>query len=184
MDQDPALDYYEVLQISTTAEPETVHRVYRLLAQRFHPDNREVGSESRFRQITEAYHVLGDPERRARYDLVHERQQRDRWRIVERSGETENDFAAERRLRLGVLEILYSKRRVEPETPGLSPLDLERMTGRAREHLEFTLWYLAQKKFVARSDNSMVAITADGMEHLEERYESTPQTPRLRAVNE
>jgi curved DNA-binding protein CbpA len=32
-------DYYEILQISPTAEPETVHRVYRLLAQRCHPDN-------------------------------------------------------------------------------------------------------------------------------------------------
>jgi curved DNA-binding protein CbpA len=184
MDPNPSVDYYEVLQISASAEPETVHRVYRLLAQRFHPDNHDTGSEARFRLITEAYQVLGDPERRARYDLVHERQQRDRWRLVQHATDSENDFAAEQRVRLGVLEILYTKRRLESESPGVSPLDLEHMTGRPREHLEFTMWFLAQKKFVTRSDNSLITITADGIEYLEASYERTPHTPRLRAVNE
>jgi curved DNA-binding protein CbpA len=183
MDQEPPVDYYEVLQISVSAEPETVHRVYRLLAQRFHPDNQETGSESRFRAITEAYHVLSDPERRARYDATHERQQRDRWRMVSHSEEIDHDFVAEERLRLAVLEIVYTKRRLEPDTPGVFPIDLEKMTGRPREHLEFTVWYLVQKKLIQRSDNSMVAITADGVEHLEQSYQKLPQVPRLRAVN-
>ena len=38
------LDHYELLQVSPTAEIDTIHRVYRLLAQRFHPDNRETGN--------------------------------------------------------------------------------------------------------------------------------------------
>jgi DnaJ-class molecular chaperone len=42
-------DYYEVLQVSDTAEPETINRVYRIFAQRYHPDNRETGNEARFR---------------------------------------------------------------------------------------------------------------------------------------
>jgi len=184
MDPNANVDYYEALQISTSAEPETVHRVYRLLAQRFHPDNRESGSDARFRLITEAYRVLSDPERRASYDVVHQRTQRDRWHLVEHAADTENDFAAEQRLRLAVLEILYTKRRVDTETPGIFPLDLERMTGRPREHLEFTMWFLAQKKFVSRSDNSLVTITADGVEYLEDSYQRAPHTPRLRAVNE
>ena len=69
-------DYYERLQISANAEPDTIHRVYRLLAPRFHPDNLETGDESRFRAITEAYHILIDPEKRAQYDIVHERRRR------------------------------------------------------------------------------------------------------------
>ena len=36
-------DYYETLQISPNADPDTIHRVYRLLAQRFHPDTQETG---------------------------------------------------------------------------------------------------------------------------------------------
>jgi DnaJ-domain-containing protein 1 len=47
---DCALDYYKVLQISPNAEPETVHRVYRLLAQRLHPD-KTIGGISRFQGI-------------------------------------------------------------------------------------------------------------------------------------
>jgi len=49
MDWTNDTDFYERLQISASAEPETIHRVYRMLAQRFHPDNLESGDESRFR---------------------------------------------------------------------------------------------------------------------------------------
>jgi len=37
-------DFYEVLQLSPNADPDTVHRVFRVLAQRFHPDNKETGT--------------------------------------------------------------------------------------------------------------------------------------------
>ena len=60
------VDYYEVLQVNTSADPETIDRVYRLLAQRFHPDNQQTGDERRFRTLLEAYTVLRDPEKRAR----------------------------------------------------------------------------------------------------------------------
>ena len=60
-------DYYELLQVSASAELETIHRVYRLLAQRYHPDNQETGNPPRFREISEAYRVLSDPEERARF---------------------------------------------------------------------------------------------------------------------
>jgi DnaJ-class molecular chaperone len=66
------VDYYEVLQVSESAEPETISRVYRIFAQRYHPDNRETGNEVRFREITEAYHVLSNPERRAQFDATHQ----------------------------------------------------------------------------------------------------------------
>ena len=94
--QESPVDYYEALQISVNAEPETVHRVYRLFAQRFHPDNKETGSESRFRLVTEAYRVLSDPKLRAQYDLAHERQQKERWRLVEHGADADNDFLSER----------------------------------------------------------------------------------------
>jgi curved DNA-binding protein CbpA len=177
-------DYYEVLQISASAEPETVHRVYRLLAQRFHPDNQETGNDSRFRLLTEAYEVISDPERRAKYDVVHARQAQQRWRLVEAGANAENDFEAEHLARLTVLEVLYTRRRVEPDSPGASPFDLESLIGKPREHLEFTIWYLVQKKFVARSDNSMLLITADGVEHLEKSYQTTIQRRRLQAQPE
>jgi curved DNA-binding protein CbpA len=178
------IDYYEILQISPNAEPETIHRVYRLLAQRLHPDNRETGSDARFRMLTEAYEVLSDPERRAKYDVVHAQQHQARWRLVSTGAQAENDFEAEQLLRLTLLEVLYTRRRMEPDTPGLFSTELEKLTGRPREHLEFTLWYLIQKKLIARSDNSVLLITAEGVEYLESNYQDVVQRRRLRGPNQ
>ncbi len=172
-EEEKAHDYYEVLQVSASAEVETIHRVYRLLAQRFHPDNHETGSSSRFRLISEAYGVLSNPEERARYDIIHQQQKQDRWRLVSTGGDADNDFEMEQRVRLTVLEVLYTKRRMEPREPAIYSLDLEEMIGRPREHLEFTIWYLNQKKFVQRDDNSRLIITADGVEYLEANYRAS-----------
>ena len=168
-------DYYEILQISPNAEPETIHRVFRLLAQRFHPDNGETGNEAKFRTLSEAYRVLSDPEARATYDVVHASLRQERWRLVTSGAEADNDFEAERGIRLTLLEVLYTRRRVEPDKPGLSLLDLEKLMGRAREHLEFTIWYLVQKKLVTRSDGAILQIAVDGVEYLEHNYISNPQ---------
>jgi curved DNA-binding protein CbpA len=178
------VDYYEVLQISISAEPETVHRVYRLLAQRYHPDNAETGNEARFRQVAEAYQVLSDPQERARYDARHERQRQERWRFAQLSATADTDFDGEQQLRMTILEVLYTKRRLEPGEPGIFNIELEKLTGRPREHLEFTLWYLIQKKLVQRTDNSLLAITADGIDFFEERYKALPVSRRLAAVND
>lgn len=179
MGTDQAADYYEVLQISPNADPDTVHRVYRLLAQRFHPDNGETGNETRFRELTEAYEVISDPARRAQYDVIYSQHRQERWRLVTSGATAENDFDTERILRLTLLEVLYTRRRTEPDKPALSPLDLESLTGTPREHLEFTIWYLIQKKLISRSDSSMLQITADGVEHLEGNYRENVQRRRL-----
>jgi curved DNA-binding protein CbpA len=181
--EEKAQDYYEVLQVSDSAELETIHRVYRLLAQRFHPDNSETGNPARFRMISEAYTVLSNPEERARYDILHQQQKQDRWRLVSTGGDADNDFEMEQRVRLTVLEVLYTKRRMEPREPAVYTLDLETMIGRPREHLEFTVWFLGQKKFVTRDDNSRLVITADGVEYLEANYRTNTRL-RLQSASE
>jgi curved DNA-binding protein CbpA len=181
MPEETAEDYYDVLQISTNAEPETINRVFRLLAQRFHPDNQQTGDDKRFRIILEAYSVLSDPEQRARYDIRHERQRKDRWRLVETGDSIENDFELERVTRLAILEALYAKRRMEPNSSGLSILELEKLIGRPREHLEFTIWFLLQKQFVVHGDHSNLSLTVNGVEYLEDSYEAKKQPKRLRA---
>src|ERR1700691_4124361 len=65
------VDYYEVLQISPNADQETIHRIYRVQAQRFHPDNLETGNAETFRMVADAYEVLSNPESRASYDAEH-----------------------------------------------------------------------------------------------------------------
>ena len=176
-------DYYEVLQVSDVAEPETINRVYRMLAQRYHPDNQDTGNEARFRAITEAYQVLSNPEKRAQYDATNQKRRKDRWRLVAAGAETENDFEMEQVVRLTVLEALYTKRRVDPENPGIFLVELERMIGRPREHLEFTLWFLNQKRLIS-TDDARMYLTADGAEYLEESYKSNSQRKRLQSGKE
>ena len=178
------MDHYETLQISANAEPETIHRVYRLLAQRLHPDNTETGNATRFRELTEAYAVLRDPERRAQYDVVHQHFVRDRWKVAQSAEAADVDYRAEQVTRLTLLELLYTRRRTEPRQPSLSMLDLEALIGRPREHLEFTIWFLAQKRLIQRADDSGLTITAEGAEYLENNIEGIEQNRLLRAKND
>jgi curved DNA-binding protein CbpA len=184
MPEEKAVDYYEVLQVSTSAEPETINRVFRMLAQRVHPDNQQTGNESRFRTILEAYSVLSDPEKRARYDVMHQQHRQDRWRLVTTGANAENDFEMEQAVRFTVLEVLYTKRRVEPANPGIFWGEFEGLTGRPREHLDFTMWFLKQKQFVTVDDKSRVMLTVEGAEYLEQNYRNNLQQKRLQAYNE
>lgn len=160
------VDHYEVLQISPNAEPETVHRVFKLLAMRYHPDNPETGDAARFLQLKQAYEVLRDPQQRADYDSRRGQQEEQPMPVFQL-----RDFLdgteGEANRRVGILCLLYHKRRVDPEEPGLSLLQLEGLMAFPREHLRFTIWYLLEKKFIRFNDNSEYEITGEGSEYAE-----------------
>jgi curved DNA-binding protein len=184
MDQNKPSDYYEVLHVSPNADVELIQRVFRLLARRYHPDNQRTGNATLFRQLHEAYTVLSDPEKRAQYDVIHETQLQQKWRLLTSAAQAENDFEAEHALRLTLLEAFYTRRRLEPRSPALFPAELESLTGTPREHLEFATWFLVQKNLLVRSDSSSLSITAGGVEYLEQHYlENMRRRRRLRDVN-
>jgi hypothetical protein len=74
---------------------------------------------------------------------------------------------AERRKRAGVLHILYTRRVQDPSSPALSIFDFEDLLGIPRDHLEFTLWYLRERAYIARSDNNRFQITISGVDYTE-----------------
>lgn len=65
-------DYYEILGVSRNAGAEAIKRAYRKLAKKYHPDTNSGrgGAGQRFQEVTEAYGILGDPEKRKLYDAL------------------------------------------------------------------------------------------------------------------
>lgn len=161
------IDRYEVLQLSQNASLETIERVYRLLAKRYHPDNQETGDSGKFAEVHEAYAVLSNPERRAAYDVTYDQQRSLQWKVFDQ-GAYGSTREQDKRVFQGILSLLYVARRRDPKNGGLGTIHLERMLGCPQEHLAFPLWYLRQRGLIETLDTGQLAITADGIDRLGE----------------
>jgi curved DNA-binding protein CbpA len=169
-------DYYEFLQISPIAEPDTIHRVYRFLAARFHPDNPTTGDSGKFFLLKQAYDVLSDSERRAAYDATRRASQQ-----VPLSAWIDfmDNMEGELNRRLAVLTVLYLQRRTNPNTPEVSFREIERRLGFPRDYLMFTVWYLRTKGYITRADSSDFTITAEGVDFVETQRSNIPVLEKL-----
>ncbi len=160
------VDYYELLQISPNAESETVHRVYKMLATRYHPDHPETGDMDRFLLLNKAYETLSNPSLRAEYDQIYQTQNAQPIGLFETK-----DFSlgvdGEANRRMGLLCLLYSRRRTNPDDPGISILEFESMMAFAREHLLFTVWYLKDRRLISQDEDSDYVITGEGVDYVE-----------------
>src|SRR5258708_36392957 len=126
MSDNNPVDYYEILQVSPRADRDTVERVFRFLANRFHPDNRDTGDVDRFTEIVDAYEVLSSAAKRAQYDLSYESVREARWKLFSQES-AGDEIAADNRVRLAIMSILYVVRRNNPSEPGVGSIELERL---------------------------------------------------------
>src|SRR5438876_3222527 len=71
-------DFYKILGVKKDAKPEEIKQAYRKLARKYHPDVNpgDKAAEDRFKEVSEAYEVLSDTEKRAKYDQFGEHWQR------------------------------------------------------------------------------------------------------------
>lgn len=170
------VDYYEFLQISPKAEPATIHRVYRFLAGRLHPDNLQSGNAEMFHYLKLAYSVLSDPEKRAEYDLARAKTSAP---PLSETVDFMDSLEGELNRRLAVLAVLYYKRRTNPNFPQVSLAEIEERMGFPRDYLDFTLWYLLKKGYVSREDNASYALTAEAVDFVERHRTEFPVLQRL-----
>jgi curved DNA-binding protein CbpA len=160
------VDYYEMLRVSPGAEIESIQRVHRALAARYHPDNLETGDLERFLLVNEAFKVLSDPEKRKEFDAKYKTKKENPMPVFLTKEFTEG-VDGEVNRRMGLLCLLYTQRRINPVLPALSVLEIEQMMFIPREHLLFTIWYLKQKRQIVQDDRSSLMITAEGIDFME-----------------
>ncbi len=159
-------DHYQVLQVSRQADTDTIRRVFHILAQRYHPDNRETGNQEKFRQVVDAHAILCDPEKRAAHDVFLAGEDKGRFKIFDSLENTEG-VQAEIRKREGILRLLYGKRLTDPHKPAMRAREFTEMLACPLEHLEFAMWMLREQHLIVRSDNNHFEITWQGVQAFE-----------------
>ncbi|MGO8757191.1 MAG: DnaJ domain-containing protein [Terracidiphilus sp.] len=171
-----APDYYELLQISPRAEADTIHRVFRFLAARAHPDNSESGDAGNFQLLKTAYDVLSNPKSRADYDAKRKPVEQP---PLSASIDFMDTLEGEMNRRVAVLAVLYSQRRGNPNYPEVSLAEIETRLGFPRDYLDFTLWYLSKKGYISKSDNAQYVLTVDGVDFVETQRGRQPALNKL-----
>ena len=182
MNQNNLIDYYEDLQVSSNADIETIERVYRLLAKRYHPDNNGSGNTEKFNIITTAYRELSDPEKRAAFDVKYEKERTRQFKDLSEASCSEG-FETDQRIRHSILSILYVEIRKDPTQSGIGLWQLEKLLGWPEKILEFHTWYLKEKGWIKFTDTGGYAITASGVDVVEEN-ELTLGKDRLLTYND
>lgn len=161
------VDYYEVLQLSPNADTDTIERIFRHLAKKTHPDGTGFADNDRFHQIVEAHRTLTNPEARACYDAKYQDYWNRKWSLASEAGNPsafKNDHVSRELL----LSLLYVQRRRNMRNPGLGELVIARLLQAPPELMEFHLWYLKAKGWVERLESGLFAITAQGVDQVEQ----------------
>ena len=186
MEAQSFVDYYQILQVTANASAEAIDHRFRHLARRYHPDNQITGDRSMFDAIVEAHDVLKDARRRAQYHEDHPHRLPPFWReAINENGAAEPEraeacdaetlidgFGMDRDISIqnNLLTLLYLRRRRNIREPGMGDAELERLTGCPPEHLEFHLWYLKAKGWIATGEDGLLAITIDGVDRAAHLY--------------
>jgi len=161
------VDYYELLQLSPNANTDTIERIFRHLAKKTHPDSTEFADNDRFQQIVEAHRTLADPDTRAGYDAKYQEYWNRKWRLASEAGDM-TTFGNDQVTRERLLSLLYVQRRRNMNNPGLGELIIARLLQTPPELVEFHLWYLKAKGWVERLQSGHLAITAPGVDQVEQ----------------
>jgi curved DNA-binding protein CbpA len=157
------IDYYDVLEVSPNANSETIERVFRYLARRYHPDNQATANRDRFDLVLAAFETLKDAVKRAQYDGEYKRHANTVLQLAVEADDFEG-VECDSEMQTKVLALLYVNRRRDVLNPGLGEYEIARLMGCPPERLDFHLWYLKEKRWIARTEDGTFAITADGVD--------------------
>jgi len=157
-------DYHALLRAGVAGDAESVDRLYRALAFRYHPDHRDNGDAEVFLRIREIYRILA-PSQRYQEEL-------EVTKPLKTTG-LKSELRGLKDKRLEVLSLLCQRRVSDYRNAYVSSSDLESLTGMSTQEAGFVLWYLREKGAVTLSDNTPgYTITAVGVDVLENTHRS------------
>ncbi len=160
-------DYYELLEVSPNASIETIEKMFRFQAKKYHPDAGPSADVEKFKLLVDACHALVNPAVRASYDVEYRQHKEQLTKLVKESNEIGNDSADRRRL----LSLFYTQRRRDRKTPGIGGATLEHLMQLPPDILEFHLWYFRDKGWIMREESGLLSITALGVDRIESMLE-------------
>lgn len=165
----PFVDYYDILQVNPSCDASMLEKAYRHFAQKYHPDHVETADVDKFQEVTEAYAVLRNAEKRAEYDKEYKRLGKGTvhsFPLNEDIRIDEKDAVADAEIHEKILFFLYKRRREHPEQPGVLSYHVQGLVRCSDESFEFHIWYLKSKGFLEITEQSELAITIEGVDHV------------------
>ena len=168
------VDFYDLLQLSSNADSETIERIFRHLAKKLHPDQSDLANNDQFIKIVEAYEVLSDPETRAGYDARYQDYWNRKWKLASVASDM-SEIGDDKVARERILSLLYVQRRRTMKSPGLGETEISRLLNTPLELAEFHLWYIKTKGWVERLETGHLAITALGVDQVEQSRSLSPE---------
>ncbi len=161
------------MQVSPNADEDTIQRIFRHLAKKWHPDHGQ-GDPERFKLLVEAQKTLSNPENRAAYDVKYQMFWETKWKLAADASDGRG-FVEDRDVRERLLSLYYVQRRSKMNDPGLGEYEVARLMRIPVELVDFHIWYLREKGWIQRLDNGPLAITALGVDEVEKgRLRLTP----------
>jgi len=152
-------DYHQLIRAGVEGDSEQVDRLYRALAFRYHPDNRETGNSEVFLRIRDVYRIVSISQTLKPEAQIAKPSQDFSWREGLRG--MKDDCVS-------VLGVLCRRRMDDYRNAAVSQNELESLTRMTADQLGFILWYLGEKGAVTMSAGSSdYAISATGVEMLE-----------------
>lgn len=163
------VDFYSLLQVRSTCDAAMLEKAYRHLAQQYHPDHSETADVEKFQSVIEAYKTLRDPDKRREYDAIYRQRRKDNFFEFAKNEEIQIDHTSaieDAEAHQKILFTLYKRRREDAEEPGVMRYHLQSLLGCSDESFGFHLWYLKSKGFIQIMQDSSLAITIEGVDHV------------------
>lgn len=168
-DGEPFVDYYDALQVDLNCDARALEAAYHRLAKMYHPDRTGSADTTKFSELSEAYKVLRNRNKRTRYDRIYSQHFPER--ISKSTPGNASSFEEDPALddadaHARVLHYLYEKRRENAQNAGVVGFYLQEMLQCSDEHFDFHKWYLKEKNFIVLTEQGTLAITIQGVDHV------------------